>query len=82
MRKSNCDIDDQGNLNDYLGVNVRVTDDGVLLTQPHLIDQIIEDTGISTRTQDKLTPASSMTILSNDPNGKAYDHKFYYKYIV
>ena len=80
--KSNCNIDDQGNLNDYLGVNVRVTDDGILLTQPHLIDQIIEDTSISTRTQDKLTTAPSTKILYNDPNGKAYDHKFDYRSIV
>ena len=82
LRKSNYDIDNQGNLNNYLGVNIRVTDDGVLLTQPHLIDQIIEDTGISTRTQDKLTPVLSMTILSNDPNSKAYDHKFDYRSVV
>ena len=82
MRKSNCGIDDQGNLNDYLGVNVRMTNDGVLLTQPHLIYQIIKDTVISTRTQDKLTPVPSTIILSNDPNGKAYDRNFDYRSVI
>ena len=27
LHNSNCDIDDQGNLNDYLGVNVKMTND-------------------------------------------------------
>ena len=37
------DIEDQGDLADYLGVNIERMDDGrIKLTQPHLIDQILE----------------------------------------
>ena len=59
-----------------------MTNNDAILTQPHLINQIIQDTGIPAKTQNKLTPAPSTTILSNDSNGKAYDYKFDYCSVI
>ena len=42
-------------------------------TQPHLIDQIIEDTKISAKSSGKLTPAPSTIIRLEDREGKAFD---------
>eukprot|EP00978_Attheya_sp_CCMP212_P007481 scaffold17327_cov67-Attheya_sp.AAC.5 len=41
------DVTDEGQLSDYLGVKIERKDDGTihLITQPHLIDQIISDLG-------------------------------------
>ena len=49
LQNSKCNIEDQGNLNDYLGVNVHVTEQGTFLTQPHLINQIESNVGILTQ---------------------------------
>ena len=52
------------------------------LTQLHLIDQIIEDTGISKHASDKLTPAASTIILGADKEGKEFDYNFDYRSVV
>jgi hypothetical protein len=37
-------VNDEGDLTDFLGVNIEKREDGTIkLSQPHLIDQIIED---------------------------------------
>ena len=67
-------IDDQGDIKDYLGINFEYNDDGsVLLSQPHLIQQIVEDVKILERAI-KPTPALSSRLLrrcKQDPPGKA-----------
>ena len=41
--KTSFDIEDKGNINDYLGINFKTLSDGRLkLSQPHLIDEIIQ----------------------------------------
>jgi hypothetical protein len=50
---------DEGNLNDYLGVKVEHLDNGsIKLSQPHLIQQVIDDIGFNERTGGKPTPAT------------------------
>ena len=82
LKKANCDIEDQDELSNYLGVHITRKDDMTYLTQPHLIDQIIKDTGISQHSSNKLTPAPSTVILNADSNGKEFDHKFDYWSVV
>ena len=82
LRSIHCDIEDQGELSDYLGVNIKQNQGVTYLTQPHLIDQIIEDTGISRHASDKLTPAASTIILGADKEGKEFDYNFDYRSVV
>ena len=47
LQNAGYDIEIKGTITDYLGVNFKYTDDGKIeLTQPHLIDQIVEDSKI------------------------------------
>ena len=82
LRRIQCDIEDQGELQDYLGVNVMRDSEGIHLTQPHLIDQIINDVGISPKSPPKSTPAASTVILTADPEGKSFEYTFDYRSVI
>ena len=44
LKAQNLDLTDEGDIGDFLGVKIRKNPDGsMLLSQPHLIDQIIRD---------------------------------------
>ena len=48
LKDEGFDIEDQGDLSDYLGVNIETMDNGQFkLTQPHLIQQILESINLS-----------------------------------
>jgi hypothetical protein len=48
------DISNKGNLTDYLGVNIETREDSTFkLSQPHLIDQIIEASNFQASTKYK-----------------------------
>jgi hypothetical protein len=48
LREANFNVTDEGQLSDYLGVKVEKLPDGKFkLSQPHLIDQILEDLGLN-----------------------------------
>ena len=82
LKNIQCEIEDQGELSDYLGVNIKQRQGTTYLTQPHLINQIIEDMGISKHASDKPTPAASTVILGADHDGKELDHNFDYRSVV
>jgi hypothetical protein len=45
--KEDYDVMDEGEIDDYLGVNVsRPTEDTIELRQPHLIQQILDEVGM------------------------------------
>jgi hypothetical protein len=81
--KQTFDIEDQGSITDYIGVNVERLPNGSLkLSQPHLIDEIIRDTNISKRAVNKSTPAASTKILHRDLSAPPFDNRFHYRSIV
>ena len=74
----------QGYLDDYLGVNFEHLPDGnIKVTQPYLIDQIIQEVGITPRMAGKPTPAATTKILRRNEGEKRYDGKpFHYRQVV
>ena len=79
------DIEDCGDIKDYLGINFTNLDDGRLkLSQPHLVDQIIAEVGIEkSKSKLKKIPAPSSHILQRDLRGKDYDNdKFNYRSVI
>jgi hypothetical protein len=77
------DMDDQGDITDYLGVNVEKLPNGDFkLTQPHLIQQIVDETRISKRIAGRPTPAASTKILQRDENAPAFNNRFNYRRAV
>jgi len=83
LTQAGYDIDDKGTLQDYLGVNIeRLKDGRIKLSQPHLIDQILQDVGLSTRSRTRPTPAKSTVILHRDEAGKPFDGSFHYPSVI
>lgn len=55
-----CDIEDKGNISDYLGINFSEPDNGKIhLSQPHLIEEIIKEVGV-----EKFKPRSMPALSS------------------
>eukprot|EP00957_Ditylum_brightwellii_P095822 7300623-Ditylum_brightwellii.AAC.2 len=62
LRKANFNIEDKGDIEDYLGINVEKLSDGRLkISQPQIIDSIIAEVPISSHLKNKSTPAAVTT---------------------
>jgi hypothetical protein len=74
---------DEGDLNDYLGVKVEYMENGTIkLSQPHLIQQVIDDLGFNERTGGKPTPAASTIKLHRDLNGEERREEWHYRSVI
>jgi hypothetical protein len=76
-------VTDEGEIDDYLGVNVsRPSEDTIELRQPHLIQQILDEVGMlpQSKTKDKAAPSS--TILCQDLDGAPFREKWDYRRII
>ena len=52
--KQKFDMTEEGNLRDFLGINIQRRDDGSYhLTQPHLVDQLMEQLKFEDNTKGK-----------------------------
>ena len=76
-------VDDQGDVGDFLGIQIKRQDDGsVHLSQPHLIDSIIKDLHLQPDSNHKTTPAVTSTLLHKDTNGPHMQPEFHYHSII
>jgi hypothetical protein len=84
LRAADLELTEEGDLQDFLGVRIERKKDGsILLSQPHLIDQILKDLrldGDNVTTKD--TPALSSRLLSRHTKSEAFDKSFDYKSVV
>ena len=65
------EITDEGEVDVYLGVKVeRLKDNRIEMSQPYLIDQILNGLGLNERTKVKKTPAVVSKILHRDKEGE------------
>jgi hypothetical protein len=81
--KEDYDVTDEGEIDDYPGVNVsRSTEDTIELRQPHLIQQILDEVGMlpQSKTKDKAAPSS--TILRRDLDGAPFREKWDYRRVI
>jgi len=82
LQENKLDITILGDIKDFLGVHVSKENDGRLhVSQPHLIDQIIDRT-FQTNARSKLIPAKSSTILHRHQNLPTFTPEFNYKSII
>ena len=81
MENSGLKMTYEDGVNDFLGVNIDRKEDGTIhLTQPHLIDSILQDLHLADEsTKKKETPAPTTVRLRQDQDGKAFDHHFHYR---
>jgi hypothetical protein len=84
MRAAHLDITEEGELKDFLGVNIEQMPDGSIhLTQPHLIDQILDNLRLNDdNVTTKKTPTSSSRLLSRHSNSEPFHGSFNYRSII
>ena len=82
LLQDNVDVDDQGDLCDYLGVHVTPIPGGLKLSQPQLIDSILQDLGLTTASKPLLTPAVASRPIHADLEGQPHDESFNYRAVV
>ena len=84
IKKAGLDITVEGDLQDFLGVNIDHKDDGTIhLSQPHLNDNILKDLHLmDDKVKTKNTPAPSSKILSRHPESDNFDNMFTYRSVI
>ena len=84
QNKAKLSITVEGDLADFLGVNIeRKEDDTIHLSQPHLIDQILEDLRLKDeRVKVKATPAATSKLLSRHSDSPSFDNSFNYRSVI
>ena len=76
-------IDDQGDIGDFLGIQVQKSPDGTIqLTQPQLIDAIIKDLHLQSGSNVKKTPAVPNNPLHKDTDGPDMTPEFHYRSVI
>ena len=84
LKTEGYDIEDKQSILDYLGVNFKyLEDDKIELTQPQLIQQIIDDSEVMKK---KFTPpqvpAKSSQILQRYKDSKPHDRSWHYRSLI
>ena len=74
---------DEGSLSDYLGVEIKELPNGCIkLSQPHLIQSVLDDLNFNERTGTKKTPASAAVKLNRDIHGESMKDEWSYRAII
>ena len=82
-RKSGLDIEDKGNIEDYLGANIKEKGNGKInLTQNQIINSIINNVQLPKNTAPRQTPTFSTKILRRDAASPPFDERFNYPSVV
>lgn len=83
LQEIHFDIEDQGEIDYYLGIHfTHQPDKTILLHQPHLIDQIISDLGIPANARRKTTPAPPNSILHRHNQAPSLQSSYNYRSII
>ena len=84
LKQAKLKITDEGDIQDFLGVNITKKSDGTIhLTQPHLVDQILQDLRMAQENvKVKHTPTKVSTLLKRDQQGLDFDRSFHYRSII
>ena len=81
--RKNFEIDDQGNVSDFLGIEVtHIKDGSIKLTQPHLMDTILKDLDLQENPKEKSTPALSSQVLHPDVDGEDMGEDVHYGSVI
>jgi len=81
--KRKFNMTEEGSLEDFLGINIkRNTDGSIHLSQPHLIDQILQQLHFRESTKEKETPMKSSTLLSRHNESADFDGSFNYRSLI
>ena len=76
-------VDDQGDVGDFLGIQVQKQEDGsIMLMQPQLVDSIIKDLHLQSSSNSKKTPSVTTSSLHKDTDGPEMTPDFHYCSVI
>ena len=76
-------VEDQGDVGDFLGIRIKKKKDGSIhLSQPQLIDSIIQDLHLQPGSNSKSTPSVTSTLLHKDTDGPDMQPEFHYRSVI
>ena len=76
-------LNDQGEVCIFLGIQIQKLDDGsIILTQPQLIDSIIQDLHLQSGSNPKNTPSITTKPLHKDTDGPDMTPDFHYRSVI
>ena len=79
----NFTVNNKGEIADFLGIQIQKLDDrSIMLTQPQLIDSIIHDLHLQSRSNPKTTPKVTTKLLHKDTDGPDMAPNFHYCSII
>ena len=84
IKKAGQDATEEGDIEDFLGVNIdRVDDETFHLSQPHLIEQILCDLNLDgENVQEKETPSPMSRALGAHKLSPAFDGHFHHRSVL
>ena len=83
IQATGLNITVEGNIKDFLGVNIEHCPDGTFnFSQPHLINKILKALQMDATTTPKDTSAASSRILNRGINSLPFDQSFHYCSII
>jgi Reverse transcriptase (RNA-dependent DNA polymerase) len=84
MQSTGLDLTVEGELGDFLGINIEARTDGSFeLTQTRLIDSILQDLGLEKdNVAIKSTPCATTKLLSQHPGSPPFDNHFHYRSVI
>eukprot|EP00957_Ditylum_brightwellii_P143454 10929011-Ditylum_brightwellii.AAC.1 len=83
LRKQDFKAEDKGTMQDYLGINIKFLLDGkIRLTQPQIINSILEEVPIAKHLKDKNTPSVVSEPLVCDKRLKKFNHQFHFWQVI
>ena len=81
--KQNFTIKDEGVVSNFLGVRIDCSDDSMfMLTQPQLIDSIIEELNMKDNTKPRAVPACSSKLFHKDTDRESVKVNFHYHSVI
>ena len=79
----NFTFNDQGEIGDFLGIQIQKLDDGsIVLMQPQLIDSIIQDLHLQSRSNPKTMPTVTTKLLHKDTHSPDMAPDFHYHSVI
>ena len=83
IQDANLRITLEGDLVDFLGVKIELKwSNEIIFTQPHLINDILNDLGLKDAKDGKETPTASSRILTRNDGGVDHDKSFHYRSVI
>jgi hypothetical protein len=84
IQNTGLDITREGDIKDFLGINIKkLKKGGIEFTQPHLIDQILNDLKMDKEeVKRKKVPCMVSQILHSGQNDEPFDNSFHYRSII